>query len=151
MERYLLSGNFRIKHQHGAKALIFIPQAFFHLQTQRMLSSFKPQCHLLTRKSVGDFFPSSALDNRTNCRHPHCSSCRYIQTVTSAVCSPNMCTRPVKPNHCVLGGFTMKRAFYNSLFQTEMCSPPPGKTRREDPDECFKCNCRLFGLWVPLW
>ena len=63
------------------------------------------------------FSPPRAL--LTNCRHaflPHCSSCGYIQTVTSAVRSSNMCTRPVKPNHCVLEGFTMKRAFYNSPF-----------------------------------
>lgn len=96
---------------------------FFHLQRQ-ILS--KPQCHLLARRSVGDFF-FPALQLMTNCRHaslPHCSSCSYIQSLTSAVLSPNMCARPVKPDHCVRGGFTMRDAFYNSAFCRQKRSLP---------------------------
>lgn len=101
---------------------------------------FKPWCHLLLEKSLGDFFPPALL---TNCRHaclPHCSSCGYIQTLTSAVRSPNMCTRPVNPDHCVLEGFTMKRAFYNSPFaDRSVHSPLAGRIQTN-----VMCNCRHF-------
>lgn len=99
------------------KELSSILCVYFHLQRQRMRSSSNPGVICSRRNHLEIFFPPRAL--LTNCRHaflPHCSSCGYIQTVTSAVRSSNMCTRPVKPNHCVLEGFTMKRAFYNSPF-----------------------------------
>lgn len=77
----------------------------------------KPVAHM---KISRRFLPSSALACRTNCRHawlPHWSSCGYIQTLTSAACSPNMCCCPVKPNHCVLGeGSAVKRALCNSAI-----------------------------------
>lgn len=79
----------------------------------------RPQCHLLARKSVGDFFP-------TNCRHawhPHCGSCSYIQTLTSAVCFPNMCTHPVKPKHCVLVVIQWEKQFKTLLLLTGRFSP----------------------------
>lgn len=110
------SWNHRIT-QHGGQRVIIYTLCLFPSAKTKDAIQFKPRCHLLPGKSLGDFFSPPAL--LTNCRHaflPHCSSCGYIQTVTSAVCSPNMCTRPVKPNHCVLEGFTMKRAFYNSSF-----------------------------------
>lgn len=91
------------------------------------------------------FFPSSVLDNHTNWKHawlPHCSSCRYIQALTSAVCSPNMCTRPGKPNHC---GLLQWEEHFITTCCRQKCAPP-SKTHWEDPDKCFKCNCRLFGL-----
>lgn len=98
---------------------------------------FRPQCHLLARKSVGDFFP-------TNCRHawhPHCGSCSYIQTLTSAVCFPNMCTRPVKPKHCVLVVIQREKQFKTLLLLT---------MHREYPDKCLKCNYRHEAWFVAL-
>lgn len=87
----------------------------------------KPAAH---KKISRRFFPSSALACRTNCRHawlPHWSSCGYIQTLTSAAHSPNMCCCPVKPNHCVLvEGSAMKRALYNSAIpDKDVLSPLP--------------------------
>lgn len=122
----LLDGNDWIK-QDGATVVIYTPVLFSITKDENVIR-FKPRCHLLARKSVGHFSPPSFLITTPTAWLPHCGSCSYIQNLTSAMCSTNMCTSPVKPNHWVRGCFTMRSPFYNSILQTKMCPPSSRQT-----------------------
>lgn len=156
----ILSNSFFETHFHSGKLLhkhwchiLYSPNVTVNVETQgrvigyvRLISCTPVQTICSEGNQISP--PTSALGNHTNCRHawlPHCSSCGYIQTMTSAVCCPNMCPHPVKPNHCVLT-FIMK-TLYLIVFQIEVCSP---LWPNEGPDECRKCDCRLHVLYEVL-
>lgn len=133
-------------YHHGATELLFIPHVCFHLLIQKDAIGV-----ICWQGKEFEMFSSALLSTTAPAadmhRLPHCSSWGYIQSLTSAARSPNMCTRPVKTKP-IVNFFTKKRAFYNSLLQTEnvlFLALPSSQRRREDAaNECFKCNPRLF-------
>lgn len=120
---------------------------------------------LLGRKPVWIFlffFSSSALASSTsNCRRawlPHQSSCGYIQTLTSAPRSPNMCCYPVKktPSSRVVEGFCDERdTLWLSQAEKQTCFPPLVECSGRIRTVVVSLTAGLFYLKrpfeVPLW
>lgn len=50
---------------------------------------------------------------------------------------------------CTWGGFCNEKSTLYLCYPRQRCALPSGQTHREDPDQCFKCNFRLFE--GPLW